>query len=129
MKQAWCLAASSTSATSRALMRLYGKRWGIVRQLHRIIFFFPCSSWPDIRRGAAFSHNLSACRRASTMEVELERMEGQLSLGEEVDLEAYSRIAQRLHAILGGLGLKRVPRVVNDGSEELINYHTRRKPA
>ena len=25
MKQAWCLAASSTSATSRALMRLYGK--------------------------------------------------------------------------------------------------------
>ena len=29
MKQAWCLAASSTSATSKALMRLYGKRWGI----------------------------------------------------------------------------------------------------
>ena len=29
MKQAWCLAASSTSATSRALMSLYGKRWGI----------------------------------------------------------------------------------------------------
>jgi len=28
MKQAWCLAASSTSATSRALMSLYGKRWG-----------------------------------------------------------------------------------------------------
>ena len=27
MKQAWCLAAS-TSATSRALMSLYGKRWG-----------------------------------------------------------------------------------------------------
>jgi Transposase DDE domain len=29
MKQAWCLATSSTSATSRALMSLYGKRWGI----------------------------------------------------------------------------------------------------
>jgi hypothetical protein len=29
MKQAWCLATGSTSATSRALMRLYGKRWGI----------------------------------------------------------------------------------------------------
>ena len=29
MKQAWCLATSSTSANSRALMRLYGKRWGI----------------------------------------------------------------------------------------------------
>ena len=29
MKQAWCLATSSASATSRALMRLHGKRWGI----------------------------------------------------------------------------------------------------
>ena len=29
MKQAWCLATSSTSANSPALMRLYGKRWGI----------------------------------------------------------------------------------------------------
>jgi Transposase DDE domain len=29
MKQAWCLATSSTGATSRALMSLYGKRWGI----------------------------------------------------------------------------------------------------
>jgi hypothetical protein len=29
MKQAWCLATSSTAATARVLMRLYGKRWGI----------------------------------------------------------------------------------------------------
>jgi Transposase DDE domain len=29
MKQAWCLATSSTVATARALMTLYGKRWGI----------------------------------------------------------------------------------------------------
>jgi len=29
MKQAWCLATSSTAATARALMSLYGKRWGI----------------------------------------------------------------------------------------------------
>jgi hypothetical protein len=29
MKQAWCLATSTTAATARALMRLYGKRWGI----------------------------------------------------------------------------------------------------
>ena len=28
MKQAWCLATSSTVATARALMTLYGKRWG-----------------------------------------------------------------------------------------------------
>jgi Transposase DDE domain len=29
MKQAWCLATSSTVATARMLMNLYGKRWGI----------------------------------------------------------------------------------------------------
>ncbi len=29
MKQAWCLATSSTEATARMLMSLYGKRWGI----------------------------------------------------------------------------------------------------
>jgi hypothetical protein len=29
MKQAWCLATSSTEATARALMSLYGKRWSI----------------------------------------------------------------------------------------------------
>jgi hypothetical protein len=29
MKQAWCLATSSTVATARALTSLYGKRWGI----------------------------------------------------------------------------------------------------
>lgn len=35
----------------------------------------------------------SLCRRASTMEVELERMEGQLSLGQEIDFDVYSRVS------------------------------------
>src|SRR5256885_8640102 len=43
---------------------------------------------------------LSLCRRASTMEVELERMEGQLSLGNEVDLEIYSRMPATSAAFL-----------------------------
>jgi len=34
MKQAWCLATSSTKATARALMSLYGKRWGIECGFH-----------------------------------------------------------------------------------------------
>jgi hypothetical protein len=29
MKQAWCLATSTTDETAKALMKLYGKRWGI----------------------------------------------------------------------------------------------------
>ena len=41
MKQAWCLAASSTSATSRALMSLYGKRWGIECGLRNTDQFAP----------------------------------------------------------------------------------------
>jgi hypothetical protein len=29
MKQAWCLASSSTDATAKQLMGYYGRRWGI----------------------------------------------------------------------------------------------------
>jgi len=61
---------------------------------------------------------LSLCRRASTMEVELERMEGQLSLGNEVDLEIYSRIAGNLRRILEAIGIERKAKPVN-GAESL----------
>jgi hypothetical protein len=56
---------------------------------------------------------LSLCRRAATMEVELERIEGQLSLGKDADLDAYSRISSSLRRILESLGLQRVARQVN----------------
>jgi hypothetical protein len=29
MKQAWCLATSTTDATAKTLMGLYARRWGI----------------------------------------------------------------------------------------------------
>lgn len=53
---------------------------------------------------------ISLCRRAATLEVELERIEGQLSLGNDADLDAYNRHAGGLRRILETLGVERVKR-------------------
>jgi hypothetical protein len=68
---------------------------------------------------------LSLCRRAATMEVELERIEGQLSLGRDSDLDVYSRISSSLRRILESLGLERVARPVDDGSTVLFDHFSR----
>jgi hypothetical protein len=59
---------------------------------------------------------LSLCRRAATLEVELERIEGQLSLGNDADLDAYNRHAGGLRRILETLGIKRASKTVDLGS-------------
>jgi hypothetical protein len=57
-------------------------------------------------------------KRAAGLECELEQMEGRLSLGEEVDLDAYGRAASHLRRILETLGLERKARDVTlDGVE------------
>lgn len=71
---------------------------------------------------------LSLCRRAATLEVELERIEGQLSLGNDADLDAYSRHAGGLRRILETLGIQRTKRVVNDGASVLADYFSRPAP-
>jgi hypothetical protein len=71
---------------------------------------------------------LSLCKRASTMEVELERLEGLLSLGKEIDLDAYSRISGNLRRILETIGIERKARPVNDGSNVLSDYFSRPLP-
>jgi hypothetical protein len=55
---------------------------------------------------------MSLIRRASAIECELEQMEGQLSKGESVDLDTFTRAASHLRRILEALGLKRVPKDV-----------------
>jgi len=58
------------------------------------------------------------CKRAAGLECELEQMEGRMSLGEEVDLDAYGRGASHLRRILETLGLERKARDVTlDGHE------------
>ena len=49
----------------------------------------------------------SLCRRVATIEIELEQLEGKLSKGEAVDLDAYTRAAGHLRRILELLGLER----------------------
>lgn len=52
--------------------------------------------------------------RASTIEVELEQLEGRLSLGRPADLSTYATAASHLRRIFETLGIKRVPRDMGD---------------
>jgi hypothetical protein len=56
---------------------------------------------------------LSLIRRASAIECELEQLEGQLSMGEEINLDAFTRAASHLRRILETLGLGRHARDVS----------------
>ena len=73
-------------------------------------------------------NQLSLCRRAATLETELEMLEGQLSLGKVADLDLYTRLSGNLRRILESLGLERVARPVNDGSTELSDYFAKPIP-
>lgn len=65
----------------------------------------------------------SLIRRAATLEVELERREGQLAKGDEVDLDAYSRTAGHLRRILETLGIERRQRDVTPSLADLVALH------
>jgi hypothetical protein len=73
-------------------------------------------------------NQLSLCRRAATLETELEMLEGQLSLGKVADLDLYNRLSGNLRRILESLGLERVARPINDGSQALAEYFSRAAP-
>jgi hypothetical protein len=62
----------------------------------------------------------SLIRRASAIELELEQMEGKLSLGEQIDLDVFTRSASHLRRLFEVLGIKRLPRDVTliDGTVE-----------
>jgi hypothetical protein len=50
---------------------------------------------------------LSLCRRAATLEIQLEQLECCMSQGDDVDIEIYGRIASHLRRILETLGVER----------------------
>ncbi len=100
-----------------------------------------CSPWARRQRDLIALHiadlggeerlsenQLSLCRRAATIETELEMLEGQLSLGKVADLDLYNRLSGNLRRILESLGLERVARPVNDGSQVLADYFSRPPP-
>ena len=55
---------------------------------------------------------VSLCKRAATIEIELEKLEGRLSEGEEVDVDCYGRLVGQLRRILETLGIKREAKTV-----------------
>jgi hypothetical protein len=66
---------------------------------------------------------ISLCRRAAVLEVELERIEGQLSLGADADLDSYNRIAGGLRRLLEALGIERRARDVTPSLADIIARH------
>jgi len=58
-------------------------------------------------------------RRCATISIACERMEGEAALGNEIDLDAYGTLTDRLGRTLVRLGLRRVPR---DVSPSLADY-------
>jgi hypothetical protein len=72
---------------------------------------------------------LSLCRRASTLEIQLEQLECRMSEGDDVDIETYGRIASHLRRILETIGVnERKARPVNDGSAVLSEYFSQPPP-
>ena len=68
-------------------------------------------------REALSEAQASLIRRASALECELERMEGQMSAGVAVDLDVFARAASHLRRILESLGLERKARPVQSFEE------------
>ena len=74
----------------------------------------------DISTGPDLSQaQQSLIRRASAIECELELMEGRLSLGQEVDLDVFTRSSSHLRRILETLGIERRQRDVETLDEHL----------
>ena len=63
---------------------------------------------------------ISLASRAASIQVELEQMEGRLSKGEMVDLDAYTRAAGHLRRILETLGVERRQRDVTPSLSDYL---------
>jgi hypothetical protein len=65
----------------------------------------------------------SLIKRASAIEVELERLEAALSRGEAIDLDAFTRATSHLRRVLESLGIERKPRPVPDLQAYLAEHY------
>jgi hypothetical protein len=60
------------------------------------------------------------CKRAAGLECELEQMEGRMSLGQEINLDAYGRASSHLRRILETLGIERRMKDVGPSLGEIL---------
>jgi DnaJ-domain-containing protein 1 len=79
----------------------WARRWRDLVELHI------CDLAAGAGAAALTEAQLSLIRRASTIEIQLEDMEGRLSQGEDGDLDKYTRASGHLRRILETLGLER----------------------
>jgi hypothetical protein len=68
------------------------------------------------------------CRRAATLSIMAESMESDAVGNKPFDVDLYGQLTDRLGRCLQRLGLKRVARPVNDGSQALAEYFARPAP-
>ena len=69
---------------------------------------------------------LSLCRRAATLEVQLEQQEAQMSTGADVDLASYAMVAGHLRRILKSVGLHRAMKPVPTVRDLLAEHEASR---
>ena len=67
-------------------------------------------------RGVLSEGQRQLARRCATIAIACERMEGRAALGEEIDLEEYGRLTDRLGRAFQRLGLERRARTVEEQS-------------
>jgi hypothetical protein len=65
---------------------------------------------------------LSLIRRASAIEIELELMEGKLSMGTAIDLDLYTRSAGHLRRIFEVIGIERKARDVTPSVSDYVAH-------
>ena len=65
----------------------------------------------------------SLCRRAATLEVNLEQLEAVMSEGKGCDLDVYNRLAGNLRRIFETIGLERKAKPIQDFHAYLANKH------
>lgn len=94
----------------------WARRWRDIVALHS-----------DDLGGAQFlsESQSSLVRRAAALETELEKLEGRMSLGADVDLDQYARTASHLRRILETLGVARVKKDVTPSIADLVSQHQR----
>lgn len=61
-------------------------------------------------------------RRAATISIQCERLEGEAAAGNEINLEVYGTLTDRLGRVFQRLGLKRVPRVVTPSVAAYVEH-------
>jgi hypothetical protein len=71
---------------------------------------------------------LQLVRRAATLSVTAEGMEADAVSGKAFDVDLYGQLTDRLGRCLQRLGLERLARPVNDGSQALSDYFSQPPP-